>query len=69
MIQSLEEKWQSYNFQACGGGGEERGKERGTMSTLMQILNLYATTDSQIKFEANHMKNGKVTVLKLVEEE
>ena len=39
------------------------------MSTLMQILNLYATRDSQPKFEANCMKNGKVTVLKLVEEE
>ena len=39
------------------------------MATLMQILNLYATRDSQIKFEANHMKNGKVTVLKVVEEE
>ena len=35
----------------------------------MQILNLYATRDSQPKFEANHMKNGKVTVLKVVEEE
>ena len=69
MIQSLEEKWQSYNFQDCGGGGEERSNKRGTMSTLMQILNLYATTDSQIKFEANRMKNGKVTVLRLMEEE
>ena len=39
------------------------------MSTLMQILNLYATRDSQPKFEANRMKNGKVTVLRLVEEE
>ena len=39
------------------------------MSTLRQILNLYATTDSQIKFEANRMKNGKVTVLRLVVEE
>ena len=39
------------------------------MSTLMQILNLYATKDSQTKFEGNRMKNGKVTVLKLVEEE
>ena len=38
------------------------------MSTLMQTLNLYATRDSQPKFEANHMKNGKVTVLRLVEE-
>ena len=33
------------------------------MSTLMQILNLYATKDSQTKFEANCMKNGKVTVM------
>ena len=39
------------------------------MSTSMQILNLYATRDSQPKFEANHMKNGKVTVLRCVEEE
>ena len=39
------------------------------MSTLMQILNLYATRESQTKFEANLMKNGKVTVLKLMEEE
>ena len=39
------------------------------MSTLMQIFNLYATRDSQPKFEANHMKNGKVTVLRLMEEE
>ena len=39
------------------------------MSTLMQILNLYATRDSQTKFEGNRMKNGRVTVLKLVEEE
>ena len=39
------------------------------MSTLMQILNLYATRDSQTKFEGNHMKNGKVTVLKVMEEE
>ena len=39
------------------------------MSTLMQILNLYATRDSQTKFEGNRMKNGKVTVLRLVEEE
>ena len=35
----------------------------------MQILNVYATRDSQPKFEANCMKNGKVTVMKLVEEE
>ena len=39
------------------------------MSTLIQILNLQATRDSQTKFEGNHMKNGKVTVLKVVEEE
>ena len=39
------------------------------MSTMIQILNLYATRDSQTKFEGNHMKNGKVTVLKVVEEE
>ena len=39
------------------------------MSTLMYILNLYATRDSQTKFEGNCMKNGKVTVLKVVEEE
>ena len=39
------------------------------MSTLMQILNLYATRDSQPKFEANHMKIGQVTVLRLMEEE
>ena len=39
------------------------------MSTLMQILNLYATRDSLTKFKGNHMKNGKVTVLRLVEEE
>ena len=39
------------------------------MSILMQILNLYATIDSQPKFEGNHMKNGKVTVLRLLEEE
>ena len=35
----------------------------------MYILYLDATTDSQTKFEANLMKNGKVTVLKLMEEE
>ena len=35
----------------------------------MQILNLYATRDSQTKFEGNQMKNGKVTFLKVVEEE
>ena len=39
------------------------------MSTLMQILNPYVTRDSQTKVEGNHMKNGKVTVLKVVEEE
>ena len=39
------------------------------MSTLIQILNLQATRDSQTKFEGNHMKNGKVPVLKVVEEE
>ena len=33
------------------------------MSMLMQILNLYATRESQTKFEANCMKNGKVTVM------
>ena len=32
------------------------------MSTLMQILNLYATRDSQTKFEGNRMKNGKVHI-------
>ena len=31
--------------------------------------NLYGETNSQTKFEANLMKNGKVTVLKLLEEE
>ena len=35
----------------------------------MSILNLYATRESQTKFEANCMKNGKVTVMRLVEEE
>ena len=35
----------------------------------MQILNLYTKRDSQPKFEANPIKNGKVTVLKDVEEE
>ena len=35
----------------------------------MQILYLDATTDSQTKFEANHMKNGKVTFFRLVKEE
>ena len=39
------------------------------MSTLMQILNLYATRNSQPIFEANHIKNEKVTVLRLMEEE
>ena len=39
------------------------------MLTLMQILNLYTTRDSHPKFEANLIKNGKVTVLRLVEEE
>ena len=33
------------------------------------FIYLYATRDSQTKFEGNHMKNGKVTVLKVVEEE
>ena len=32
------------------------------MSTLMQILNLYATRDSQTKFEGNRMKNGKIHI-------
>ena len=35
----------------------------------MYIHNLYGKRDSQTKFEANPMKNGKVTVLKLLEEE
>ena len=35
----------------------------------MYIHDLYGTKDSQTKFEANPMKNGKVTVLKLLEEE
>ena len=39
------------------------------MSTLMLIPNLYATGDSQTKFEANCMKNGKVTALRIVEED
>ena len=34
-----------------------------TPATLMKILNLYATRKSQTKFEANCMKNGKVTVM------
>ena len=38
------------------------------MSTLMQIPNLYSTKDSQTKFEANCIKNGKVTVLRILEE-
>ena len=38
------------------------------MSKVIQILNLYATRDLQTKFEVNCMKNGKVTVLKLIEE-
>ena len=36
---------------------------------MMYNHNLYGKTDSQTKFEANLMKNGKVTVLKLMEEE
>ena len=40
----------------------------GNMSTLMQILNLYATRDSQTKFDGNCMKNGKDTVLRFAEE-
>ena len=39
------------------------------MQRLMYIHYLDATTDSQTKFEANHMKNGKVTFLRLMEEE
>ena len=35
----------------------------------MEILYLDATTDSQTKFEANPIKNDKVRVLKLMEEE
>ena len=35
----------------------------------MYIYNLYGKRDSQTKFEGNAMKNGKVTVLNLVEEE
>ena len=35
----------------------------------MYIHDLYGKKDSQTKFEANPMKNGKVTVLKLLEEE
>ena len=38
------------------GGGGVGGRN---MSTLMQILNLYATRDSQIKFEGNRRKNAK----------
>ena len=34
----------------------------------MYIHDLYGTKDSQAKFEANPMRNGKVTVLKLLEE-
>ena len=33
-----------------------------------RILNIYATRDSQTKFEANHMKNSRVVVLRPVEE-
>ena len=50
-----------------GGGGGGRGGQN--MSTLIQILNLYATRESQTKFQANCMKNSQVTVLRLVEEE
>ena len=39
------------------------------MLPFIQIFNLYATRGSQTKLEGNHMKNGKVTVLRLVEEE
>ena len=63
-------KWQSYSFEVRGGrrgGGGEGGG--GNISRLMQILNLNATRESQTKFEGNRIKNGKVTVLRLVEEE
>ena len=39
------------------------------MSTSMYIFNQYATKNSQTKFKNNHIKIGKVTVLKVVEEE
>ena len=51
------------SFEARGGrGGRGRGGGGGgrNMSTLIQILNLYATRDSQSKFERNCMKNSKV---------
>ena len=35
----------------------------------IHLHNLYGERDSQTKFEGNPMKNGKVTVLKLMEEE
>ena len=35
----------------------------------MQILNQYATRYSQTKFKANCMKNGKVTIMRLVVED
>ena len=34
------------------------------MSTSMYIFNQYATKNSQTKFKNNHIKIGKVTVLK-----
>ena len=58
------------SIEARGGrGGEGGGRGGQNMSTLIQILNLYATRDSQTKFEANCMKSSKVTVMRLEEEE
>ena len=55
------------SFEARGGrGGRGRGGRGrgggGNMSTLIQILNLYATRDSQTKFEGNRITNGKVHI-------
>ena len=51
------------SFEARGGrGGRGRGRRGGgggNMSTLIQILNLYATRDSQTKFEGNRIKKAK----------
>ena len=36
---------------------------------MSKYVNLYATRDSQTKFEGNHTKNGRATAPKVVEEE
>ena len=39
------------------------------LTANLRILYLDAKIDSKTKFKANHIKNGKVTVLRLVKEE